>query len=107
MSYPKQIAVVIDWYGPMTPEEATGEELQGEFPRGLYLATGRLSEKKLAKIVYVGISTNDLAKRLDNHHKVRNGNQVRIEQLWPGEVVSAGISGPKAKKTPVELDSAE
>ena len=101
----KQIAIVIDWYGPYSLEEAKSAS-KLHFNSGLYMAIGKIKyQKTKSKLQYIGLAKS-LEYRLCNGHKklcmVCTGLQI-----WLGEIVSNGVSGKKDKATNRLLDLAE
>ncbi len=100
----KHLAVVVDWYGPYTLDEAK-LSARLDYESGLYLGIGKLKHQKGAPIIqYVGISKN-LARRLQTHKKLPE--ILRETKIWLGEVATAEVPGKKIKKTVASLDLAE
>ena len=101
----KHVAIVIDWYGPYSLEEAkvATKEYFGE---GLYFLIGKIKyPKKPKELQYIGI-TKDLFTRIGSaHNKISELSQEC--SLWLGEVASFGIPGSKKKITNAQLDLAE
>lgn len=99
----KHLVVVVDWYGPFSPEEA--RKAAADFEDGLYLGIGRRHyQHGPSTPQYIGLSKN-LPSRLANHHKLPE--ITRDARLWLGEVASSNVPGKKAKKTPETLSLAE
>jgi hypothetical protein len=100
----KHLAVVVDWYGPYSPDEAKVSS-RIDYDSGLYLGIGKRKHQKSAAVPqYIGLSKN-LAARLSNHNKLPDIS--RESRLWLGEVATAHVPGKKLKKTQATLDLAE
>ena len=100
----KHLAVVVDWYGPYSAEEAE-KSARLDYESGLYLGIGKLKHQKSPPVPqYVGLSKN-LAVRLSNHNK--SPMITRVARIWLGEVATAEVPGVKSKKTAATLDLAE
>jgi len=101
----KHIAIVVDWYGPYSLNEAI-KVSRKDFGEGLYLLIGKTKyQKKPSKMQYIGIA-DDLFSRINgNHQKIPELSQEC--SIWLGEIASLGIPGPKSKVTNVQLDLAE
>ena len=93
----KHIVVKIDWYGPYPSVAEARTAAKNDYDDGLYLAIGRLANKKKNKIRYVGLSKN-LAGRVNSGHETLS-KFVEPFEIWLGEVGSTGISGPKTQTT--------
>lgn len=99
----KYLVVVVDWFGPFSPEEA--RKAAADFENGLYLGIGRRHyQHGPSTPQYIGLSKN-LVSRLANHHKLPD--ITRDARIWLGEIASSNVPGKKAKKTPETLSSAE
>ncbi|MCB1565302.1 MAG: hypothetical protein KDI78_06670 [Xanthomonadales bacterium] len=100
----KHLAIVVDWYGPYTPEQAIAAAAE-DFESGLYLGIGKIKHQKAAATPqYVGLSKN-IASRLRNHSKLPD--ITRDTKIWLGEVATAGVPGKSRKKTQTTIDLAE
>jgi len=101
----KQIAIVVDWYGPYSIDEAIRVS-NSDFGEGLYLLIGKKKhQKSTLSMQYIGIAKN-LFNRINNrHHKIPELSQACF--IWLGEIASFGIPGVKRKVTNVQLDLAE
>jgi hypothetical protein len=100
----KHIAVVIDWYGPYTTEEALTAARNDGYSRGLYMAFGKGRYQRQAIAQYVGLSTQ-LSVRLANNRKLPD--ITRDKKIWLGEAVTAEPAGKRTKFTAASLDYAE
>lgn len=101
---PNQIAIIIDWYGPFSLQDAIKDVSQNSW-KGIYLAIGKTKYMRgRSPIQYVGIG--NLRSRLkEDHHKLKL--IVRDRKIWLGDIVSLRIPGPKKKKTDILFDLAE
>jgi len=101
----KHIAVKIDWYGPYYSISEAQKAAKDDYESGLYLAIGKLENKRKKKIRYIGLSKN-LANRVNDAHATLEQFDGEIE-IWLGEVGSTGIPGRKTQSTDLHLDLAE
>lgn len=101
----KHLAIVVDWYGPFTVQDALDAAKKDGFKAGLYVGTGKTPYARGdAKPQYIGLS-KQLSTRLKNHHKLPSIS--RDAKIWLGEVATAEPSGKNAKSTAASLDYAE
>jgi hypothetical protein len=101
----RQIAIVIDWFGPYSLETAK-KMAREEFDSGLYMVIGKQKyQKSNAKLQYIGIATW-LENRLCYAHETLCKIE-HVHQVWLGEVVSTGVPGPKDQVRDVQLELAE
>ena len=92
----KHLAVVVDWYGPYTPEEARASS-RIDYESGLYLGIGKRKHQKSSAVPqYVGLSKN-LALRLATHNKLPDIS--RNARFWLGEVATAQPPVPMSPET--------
>ena len=100
----KHLAVVVDWYGPYSVEEAL-QAATYEYGSGLYVGIGKCRyERGSSRPQYIGLSKN-LASRIANHQKLPE--ITREAKLWLGEVATSEPPGKKKRITSVSLDYAE
>ncbi len=101
----KQVAIIIDWYGPYDLESAKSAAKEDYGP-GLYMLIGKVkSQKSPSKLQYIGIA-DKLDKRLGNNNIAISKLTQELE-IWMGEVASFGVPGRKRKATDPMLDFAE
>ena len=101
----KHLAVVIDWYGPYTRDEALDASKNDGYADGLYVGIGKQHrERGPSKPQYIGLSKN-LATRIQNNHKLPK--ITHDARLWLGEIASFEPPGQKRKSTKASLDYAE
>ncbi len=63
----RHLAIVIDWYGPYSVQEAIIAAKNDGYSSGLYIGIGKqFNERGTGKLQYIGISKN-LATRIANH----------------------------------------
>jgi hypothetical protein len=99
----KHLAIVIDWYGPYSRQQA--KEVSKDFVDGLYLGIGkRRHQRSDAAPLYIGLS-GTLAARIANHQTL--DKITREAKLWLGEISSSNVPGRRLKKTPATLDMTE
>lgn len=101
----KHVAVVIDWYGPYTLNEAETRAAE-DFQGGLYLGIGRSGPFRgvfrSIRPLYVGKSDGSIADRLNaDHHKLRLIKSYR--SIWLGDIISGGVPGRRRHSTPTEI----
>lgn len=72
--------IVIEWCGPVS-----SRTLEGFDPGCLYILTGKRSYQRRSELQYIGITEDQIYKRLNNHHKI---DQIASElNCWVGKVV--------------------
>ena len=73
-------SIVINWHGPVAPEE-----VDDYHEGGLYVITGYKRYERNDQIQYIGITERNFSSRLDRHHKI---NKVtRDRRIWVGQIV--------------------
>jgi len=100
----KHLAVVVDWYGPYSRDEAL-YAARHDYGPGLYVGIGKCHYQHGDPVPqYIGLSKT-LGARLSQHPKLPE--ITRGARIWLGEVATAETPGPKRKRTPESLDSTE
>jgi hypothetical protein len=100
----KPIAVVINWFGPYTYEEAI-KAAKTDYDDGLYVVIGREPNQKKDRFQYIGIA-NNLHQRLLQQKGLFNAFSQKCE-LWLGESASTRIPGKKIGNKNPAIDLAE
>ena len=98
MSDRKQLAVIVDWYGPYNTLKEANMAAGDEYKDGLYMVIGRQRyQRGDSQLQYLGIS-DSLCERLHEcHRKIQKVTRER--RLWLGVVSSLFGSGrPKLEQ---------
>lgn len=103
------VAVVVNWYGPYTLEEAKNVARQ-KFKGGLYLGAGRRGFfRGIFRFIgplYVGKSDENLAARLHvDHEKLSKISSYR--SIWLGDIITGSVPGERETSTPIEIHLSE
>jgi len=94
------IAIVVDWYGPYSFDEAR-LAAKNDYGDGLYLVIGKKKGEWEHYIQYIGVSQN-LSGRVNSAHK--KIHMVTCDRtLWLGEIGSIGLPGKVNSKTVIDL----
>lgn len=101
----KQIAAIVDWYGPYNSLEDARSEARSDYGEGIYMLIGRKKNQKWTRIQYIGVA-KDISTRLHNNHEKAKTLTQEIE-IWLGEIASTGIPGLKQKKLNQQIDLVE
>lgn len=101
----KHIAIVVDWFGPFSFEQARAIA-RAHFADGLYMLIGKVKYQKAnPKLQYIAVAKGLYARLGRQHHAVPK--LTRDLKIWLGEVASIGIPGRKRKVVHTQLDLAE
>ena len=101
----KQVAIVVDWYGPFSEEEAIKYIKKEKIDHAIYTVIGKQKCKRgNDKIQYIGLSKQTYS-RLLNHSKIEHVTQNK--QIWIGKISSFSVPGKKEKVTNIMTDLAE
>lgn len=73
-------SIVINWHGPVAPEE-----IDSYHEGGLYVVTGYKRYQRNDQIQYVGITERNFSARLSRHHKIEE--VTRDRRIWVGQIV--------------------
>lgn len=102
----KQLAVIIDWFGPYNNLDDAKAAAKKDYKGGLYMAIGKTAKQKgTAKLQYIGISEK-LVNRIGNYHE-KLDELKKPFQIWLGKMASVGLPGKKTQVRDKRIDFSE